>query len=402
MEKQKALPCTEKKVAVNILTVRMGGGHYAALNALSSMISQQQRPWEIRVTDIDEVLDYATSSGGKLVDPFKILLGIPGYELWNQMFQKGWTWLQPLMLSIAKLVIQFYHDVSIGIFEGYWREQHPDLVVSLVPLYNRGLWDTLQKAKPGTPVVTILVDFADSPPHFWIEPKTESYVVCGTDRAVEQARSLGVKEERIFQTSGMIIHPRFYEPIGGDRRLEKQRLGLDPDRLTGLVLFGGLGSMVMLEIAKRLECFKDELQLIFICGHNEKVAKALNESQNQLPKFVTNFTKDIPYYMHLSDFFIGKPGPASISEALAMKLPVIVEHNATTLIAEKYNSEWIQQKQVGLVIPSFRKIDRAVKELLKPEKLAQYRANVAAINNRAVFEIPDILQKILELNMQQP
>ena len=179
-------------------------------------------------------------------------------------------------------------------------------------------------------------------------------------------------------------------------------MGLDPDRLTGLVLFWGLGSMVMLEIAKRLECFKDELQLIFLCGHNEKVAKALNESQNQLPKFVTNFTKDIPYYMHLCDFFIGKPGPASISEALAMKLPVIVEHNATTLIAEKYNSEWIQQKQVGLVIPSFRKIDRAVKELLEPEKLAQYRANVAAINNRAVFEIPDILQKILELNMQQP
>ena len=30
---------------------------------------------------------------------------------------------------------------------------------------------------------------------------------------------------------------------------------------------------------------------------------------------VVGFTSEIPYYMVLSDFFIGKPGPGSISEA---------------------------------------------------------------------------------------
>jgi len=100
--------------------------------------------------------------------------------------------------------------------------------------------------------------------------------------------------------------------------------------------------------------------------------------------------------MHLSDFFIGKPGPGSLSEALAMKLPVIVERNAWTLPQERYNAEWIIEKQVGLVLRNFRHIAGAVGKLLEPANFAGYRAQAAALNNRAVFEIPDILEQILE------
>ena len=99
--------------------------------------------------------------------------------------------------------------------------------------------------------------------------------------------------------------------------------------------------------------------------------------------------------MHLSDFFIGKPGPGSISEALAMKLPVIVERNAWTLPQERYNADWIRENQLGLVVSSFRRVTEAVEELLLPENYARFRANAAAHDNRAVFEIPDILDRIL-------
>ena len=99
--------------------------------------------------------------------------------------------------------------------------------------------------------------------------------------------------------------------------------------------------------------------------------------------------------MHLADFFIGKPGPGSISEALAMQLPVITECNVSTLVHEKYNAEWVRQKQVGIVVRSFRHIHKAVEQFLEPENFARYRANVAGINNRAVFEIAEIVQQIL-------
>jgi len=101
-------------------------------------------------------------------------------------------------------------------------------------------------------------------------------------------------------------------------------------------------------------------------------------------------------YMQLADFFIGKPGPGSVSEALAMKLPVIVECNAWTLPQERYNADWIVEQQVGIVLRNFHRIDEAVARLIEPAALARYRASAAAIHNRAVFEIPGILEQILE------
>jgi len=59
------------------------------------------------------------------------------------------------------------------------------------------------------------------------------------------------------------------------------------------------------------------------------------------------FTTNMPYYMQLADFSIGKPGPGSIAEALAMALPAIVENNAWTLPQERYNTKWVREKEVG-------------------------------------------------------
>jgi UDP-N-acetylglucosamine:LPS N-acetylglucosamine transferase len=187
----------------------------------------------------------------------------------------------------------------------------------------------------------------------------------------------------------MILRPGFYQPVTVDRAAERTRLGLDPDRPTGLVLFGGQGSKVMLEIAERLA----DTQLILICGKNAKLAERLRALPARAPHFIEGFTSEIPYYMSLADFFIGKPGPGSISEAVAMGLPVIVERNIWTLPQERYNADWVLERNAGMVMPNFRGIGGAVADLLK--ELPRYRQAVGKIQNRAVFEIPDILAKIL-------
>jgi len=250
----------------------------------------------------------------------------------------------------------------------------------------------LRESLPHAPFVTVLTDLADYPPHFWME-RQDQYFICGTAKAVEQALALGHPKERVFQTSGMILRPKFYEPITIDREEARDQLGLNTDMPTGLVLFGGEGSGVMLEIAKRVTA---QAQFIFICGKNQKLAERLRRMPTTFPKYVEGFTSEIPYYMYLSDFFIGKPGPGSISEALAMHLPVMVERNAWTLPQERYNTEWIREKDVGVVLKSFREIDTGVRTLLEPGNFARFRANAAAIKNRAAFEIPDMLDAILQ------
>jgi 1,2-diacylglycerol 3-beta-galactosyltransferase len=364
-----------------------GGGHRSAANALRLVIEQQQRPWEIRLVNLQELLDP--------LDVFRKLTGLRLQDIYNLLLKKGWTLGSPQLTRGMHLVIRLYHRKQVRLLESFWRQSRPDMVVSLVPNFNRALRESLGRALPEAPFVTILTDLADYPPHFWME-RQQQFLICGSERAVEQARELGHSDDRVFRTSGMILDPRFYEPITIDQRAERQRLGFHPDRTTGLVLFGGQGSRVMLEIAQRLDHSGLPLQLIFICGRNQKLYRALSRGKHRLRRLVEGFTTEVPYYMHLSDFFIGKPGPGSLSEALAMKLPVIVQRNAWTLPQERYNAEWIIEKQVGLVLRNFRNIAAAVRSLLAPANFARCRAHAAALNNRAVFEIPDILEQILE------
>lgn len=358
-----------------------GGGHRSAATALKSVIDQQNRPWNIRLVNLQEILDE--------LDVFRKVTGIRLEDLYNKALAKGWTLGSAHGIALIHAVIRMNHDSMVGLMKRHWKETRPEMVVSLVPNFNRVLHQSLAAVLPAAPFTTILTDFADFPPHFWIEQQRQ-YLVCGTPKAAMQAASLGYRQEHVFPASGMILRPKFYEPVTTDRAAERKKLGLDPARPTGLVLFGGQGSGVMIEIAKRLP----DTQLIFICGRNQKLAEMLRALPGRPPRLVEGFTSEIPYYMHLSDFFIGKPGPGSISEAVAMRLPVIVSCNAWTLAQERYNVEWVREREAGLVVSNFRQIGEAVNSLL--QNLDRYRANVARIENRAVFEIPEMLAKILE------
>jgi 1,2-diacylglycerol 3-beta-galactosyltransferase len=80
---------------------------------------------------------------------------------------------------------------------------------------------------------------------------------------------------------------------------------------------------------------------------------------------------------------------------MVRKLPVLIECNVRTLPQERYNAEWVQEKRVGIVLKSFRDVVAGVRQMLDPSTLAEFRKNVAAQDNRAIFEIPEILAKLL-------
>jgi len=162
-----------------------------------------------------------------------------------------------------------------------------------------------------------------------------------------------------------------------------------------MVLFGGFGSKVIYEIVRDLDTGGLPLQLIVICGRNEKLAEALRARNWNLPLHIVGFTKEVHRLMRAADFLIGKPGPGSVAEAMMRKLPVILECNSWTLPQERYNTEWVQEKGVGIVLQNFREIVSGVRQLLEPATLAEFRKNVGLLENRAVFEVPEIFAKLM-------
>lgn len=362
-----------------------GGGHRSAATALTLAVQEKGLPWQVEMMNLQEILDE--------LDILRKYGRIRIQDFYNWMLKSGWTLGSTELMRVLQAVIRLYHGSTVRRLENYWRTSAPEMVVSFIPHFNRALCESYRNVFPDRPFVTILTDIADYPPHFWIE-RQEQYFVCGSQQAMGQARAMGHSEERIFRASGMILHPRFYVPQTADRGTERARLSLRSEAPTGLVLFGGQGNRVMLEIAERLDESKLELQLIFICGKNLKLAKALRERKARIRRYVEGFTSEIPYYMHLSDFFIGKPGPGSLSEALAKQLPVITECNAWTLPQERYNARWITERNVGLSLKSFREIVPAVERLLEPHAFAEYRRNAGLHPNRTIFEIPEFLEQI--------
>ncbi|MEL6778272.1 MAG: glycosyltransferase [Cyanobacteria bacterium J06597_16] len=385
-----------RKFIVNVVTGQGGGGHYATYHALRAIAAQQNLPWEFQVTDMDEIIT-GLSASGEVKNAYE-MFGFSGHDLYNLMVKGGWTWLWPLKMRLNKLLVRLNYNVGVKKFTAHWQQQQPDLVVSVMPLYNKGLWESLQQAKPKTPYVTVLTDFADCPPDFWFDTDAGNTLVCGTQRAVDQARSLGISEDRIVQSSGLVVHPTFYEKRAlsdEQKSFERQRLGLLPAVPTGLVTFGGNGSDTMLTIADKLAALGRDIQLIFMCGRNQALADELNNYQGPQKRLVVGFTDHMASYMSLSDFMIGKPGNVSISEAVVMKLPIITQCSATTMSQERYCAEWVMQKEIGLVVRSFKGIDQAVGRLLSPGMLAQYQRNLEGIHNQAGFEVIDLLNRLL-------
>jgi 1,2-diacylglycerol 3-beta-galactosyltransferase len=376
----------DRRRRIHLVFFDAGGGHRNAATALQVQIERQGLPLDVSLVNLQEVLDP--------LDILRKLTGIRIQDMYNKMLRNGWTLGSPQLMRVLQLVVRTYHGPSVRVLEQFWKEHSPDMVVSLVPHFNRALRESFEKAFPGRPFVTVLTDLADYPKHFWIEAEPQ-YIICGTDHAVEQARELGHVDGTVFQTSGMILHPRFYESGEVDRAAERKKIGLNPDLPTGIVLFGGYGTSKMLDILRQINRSALQVQLILICGRNEKLAEALRREPTRIPIHVEGFTTKIPYFMALSDFFIGKPGPGSISEALSRHLPVIIDCNAWTLPQERYNAQWVREKEVGIVVRSHRQVAGAVVELLKPGELAQFRARTTAMENRAIFEIPAIFEKIL-------
>lgn len=377
---------TPAAARVTLVYFDAGGGHRSTMQALCSATAEARKPWDTESLNLQELLDP--------VDLAKNLFGIRSQDLYNLILKYGWTLGAAQLLPVLHSLIRLRHSRIVQILESYWKDSKPDLVVSLIPHFNRELAESVRSARPGCPFVTILTDLADFPPHVWIERESQ-YLICGTDRAAKQAFAMGHTADRVFRTSGMIVNPAFYLNHIRERGADQAALGLEPGRTTGLVLFGGQGSRAMLEIARKLAS-TDHLQLIFIAGRNPALARELRDVRFRIPVHIEGYTARVPHFMQLSDFFVGKPGPGSLSEAFVAGLPVIVERNAWTLPQERFNTDWIQENDLGLVVRSFRQIRDAVEQMLVPTTLERFRQNALGLGNRAVFEVPEILESILQ------
>ncbi len=170
---------------IDLVYCNAGGGHRSAALALDEVIRRQRRPWEVELVNLFEVLDPS--------DAFYRATGMKPEHYYNARLTRGWTLGLAQELRILQGLIRLSHQSLVARLAAHWCRTRPDMVISLVPNFNRAMHTALAQARPEAPYVTIMTDLADFPPHFWIEPGQPQHLICGTRRAVEQAKRCRIR-----------------------------------------------------------------------------------------------------------------------------------------------------------------------------------------------------------------
>jgi UDP-N-acetylglucosamine:LPS N-acetylglucosamine transferase len=374
---------------VLVFMVDAGGGHRAAATALVAAAEEKGCPWRFRVVSLQTVLEP--------LDLLKRFTGLSMEGAYNLILRRRWTVLLRPLLRVLHLLIALRRRSIASALGTYLSGSRPLAVVSLVPNFNGVIRDAVHAVHPGVPFLVVLTDFADLPPHFWIEPGVDR-VIAGSERAAAQAAGLGVPAHRVSLVSGMILHPRFYAD-GGARRgpgIREER-GIRPDEFVVLLLFGGKGSAEMEPLARALLAVPAAIRVVALCGDNPRLLASLEPlaaaSGGRLLPF--GFTDRMADFLHAADVLVTKPGPGSLAEAFHQGVPVVVADNRHTIPQERWNARLVRDRALGIVVERLADVPATVADLARdPDRLRALRRNIAALPpNRAVYEVLELIEK---------
>jgi len=375
---------------VLLFTIDAGGGHRAAARALAAAAEETGAPFRFRVESFQQTL--------LPLDVLKRATGVSLEDAYNLILRRRANALMVPLLRLMHAGIRVRRRALVRTLAGWLRGQpRPAAVVSVFPNFNGVMRDAIREALPGVPLVVVLTDLADFPPRFWIEPGLDRVVV-GTDEAREQAAAIGIPPERVSRVSGMVLHPRFYRAGGPEARgRARAELALGDGDFAVTLLFGGKGSPEVAPLAQGLLEAEPSFRVIAICGENpalfEQLAPLEARAGGRLLRL--GFTERVAEILAASDLLVTKPGPGSLSEAFHRHVPVVVTRNVHTIPQERFNTEFVRDRGLGLVVPHWRRIPAAVLGLFRDAAgRAAMRDRIGALPpNRAVFEVIDVIAR---------
>src|SRR5689334_8275795 len=96
---------------VDFIFFDAGGGHRAAAGALRTVMEQQKRPFEIRMVNLQEILDS--------IDVFRKFTGLRLQDVYIVALKHGWTLGSGGMMMAMHGVIRMFHARQVKVLEAF-------------------------------------------------------------------------------------------------------------------------------------------------------------------------------------------------------------------------------------------------------------------------------------------
>lgn len=369
---------------VLIMSVGAGTGHVKAACALEKAFAKDGRVAEVVNNDALQYTnklfrDFYSKFYGSLVRTAPNFLG-----WWYKASDEPWrTDRMRIMLDRLNTLplVRFISDFN------------PDIIVC-THYMPAGIISHLIAARRLQARLSIVVTDLDFHA-MWLSRSFQRYFVA-LDETKAHLEMLGLPEDRIT-VSGIPIDPIFRQDI--DRRAEKLKLGLLPDKPVLLLSAGAWGGGPAELIVERLQALRHEAQTIVVCGHNEVLRRRLERAVgHQHDRFkVLGFSDEMHRLMKVSEVFIGKPGGMTVAEAAACGLPMCIVDPIPG--QEERNSDHLLEEGMAIKCNDLTTLPYKLDSLLDtPRRLSQMRANALGFAKpmAAEFIADTLLQDRLE------
>ena len=227
--------------------------------------------------------------------------------------------------------------------------------------------------KEEIPLVAVLTDFA--PHSYWIYPNINYYIVPSQgvkDRLIDK----GVEPARI-KPLGIPFDQEFNKNL--DKIQIRNGLKIKEDLFTVLIMGGGHGLGPINKIVSALDSLRINLQLIVVCGSNQRLYNSLKRRLKSFNKKICLFaySEKISELMSASDLIITKPGGVTCAEALAKRLPMVIispipgqeAGNTGYLTAHGAAVKTDRLRDLGEIITSLYKNRQRLKEISEAQAM---------------------------------
>ncbi len=358
-----------------------GYGHIASANTLQTLLGDEY--------------EFET------IYPIKELriCGLPaGEEFYNWMIANNFNRMTNFFAKFCNSLFTSREKKLQEQIAAHVEAYQPDIIISLIPFVNFYTSEVARKYDLPFLMVTTDNDLTNWVKNLEKRVHTNFKVTIGT--ALPTTKGLLLKSrvpESSIETIGLPLRPQFTE---AKNKGELRRAYFVPtNKPVALIMMGGTGSRITYKYVKTLLHSNLNIHLMICTGRSVKLADKLKRisPKNGNTIDIIPFTEKVHELFAIADLLITKPGPGTINEAFAQKLPILIDGTNPPLFWEAANIDLVVRSKVGSIIPSYRNAAEAARKLLLDEQTREEveRGYENIPKNRFAQEIKGLIEAML-------
>jgi processive 1,2-diacylglycerol beta-glucosyltransferase len=354
-----------EQVNVLLFTASYGDGHNQAAQAI--MEEMERLGISVQLVDYVDWLHPAVRSFTK----FSLVHTVTRLPSLYGLFYRSMSKIPPSSSLQRRL-----HHLGMSKMRRCLRQFSPDVVVSTFPTPAGVLSELKSKGLFSVPSIGVLTDYTAHGQ--WVQEHTDAYFVA-TENVASELAALGVDPLKIFATGIPVrskFHPDRVRTLLAKRDVLRERFGFQRD--VPLVLMSGGGEGLLGDTPEWEQVIRHSgLQFAILCGHNERLLRRYENLGEPRVKAL-GFRSDIEEWMAAADLMLIKAGGLTISEALAMQLPMAIFRPNPG--QEQKNAAYATEMGAAMTVANVTEAEEFLRSVERnPEQLYAMRHTVGAV-----------------------